>query len=189
MQKALHHFPTNIMAVFEQFTPAELAALMVECAANGDALAAKWIEGVVDGDAKSAKSLIRKAVGEAGPLKMSLYPRAEGTKGVRFEYVYTDESAETRAAVLKLPGRTEDEADRVASAPRYAHAFLRIVDAGLIDRIRRCALDDCRAIFFGDVRAEFCSKSCGTKYRVRKLRGGGDMPRGKRKPKRVRKSA
>lgn len=187
MEKALHQFPKSIMAVFEQFTPAELAALMVEHAANGDALAAKWIEGVVDGDAKSAKTLIRRAVDEAGPLKMSLYPRAEGAQGVRFEHVYADESAETRAAVLKL-GRTEEEADRVSKAPRYAHAFLRIVDAGLIERIKRCALDDCRAIFFGDVRAEFCSKSCGTKYRVRKLRGGGEMPRGKRKPKRVRKS-
>ena len=54
----------------------------------------------------------------------------------------------------------------------YALLIVTIVGAGLTDRLMQCQLKRCRAFFFGDPRAQWCSETCGSYYRVYKNRNG-----------------
>lgn len=56
----------------------------------------------------------------------------------------------------------------------YATAFLRVIDAELLHRIKYCALatwsrhePGCGRLFFGDPRSRWCSEACGSVYRQR----------------------
>lgn len=49
----------------------------------------------------------------------------------------------------------------------YATALLRVIEAGLLKRIRYCALKDCGRLYFGDVRSRWCSEVCGNRHRQR----------------------
>lgn len=51
-----------------------------------------------------------------------------------------------------------------------AKEFSRFVAYGLLDQIRRCQLPGCESIFLGRPQAKWCSKTCGSKYRVNKKR-------------------
>lgn len=51
-----------------------------------------------------------------------------------------------------------------------AKEFARFVTCGMLSQIRRCQLSGCEKIFLGPPQAKWCSKSCGSKYRVSKKR-------------------
>lgn len=52
----------------------------------------------------------------------------------------------------------------------FAMNMCLLINHGVIKKVHRCALDDCRTYFVGDSRSKWCSKSCGSKYRVRQKR-------------------
>jgi hypothetical protein len=157
-------FRTSLLAVFEYFDPPELAQQMVMLAEGGDVLASNWLARLID-EGPSSRRLLDELVSAAGPIDLTITPRVEGRK-LRFDYSYRDPSEAIRDQYLRI---TKDAAgaERAALAPRYAHAMLRIIDGKVADRIRRCDLEECGRIFFGDVRAKWCSPSCGSKVRVR----------------------
>lgn len=51
-----------------------------------------------------------------------------------------------------------------------AKEFSRFITCGMLDRIRRCQLPGCEKIFLAPPQAKWCSRSCGSKYRVSKKR-------------------
>jgi hypothetical protein len=51
-----------------------------------------------------------------------------------------------------------------------ANEFSRLVTTGMLKRLKRCQLPDCQNIFLGPPQAKWCSKTCGSKYRVKKKR-------------------
>lgn len=51
-----------------------------------------------------------------------------------------------------------------------AKEISRFVTYGMIDKLRRCQLASCQNIFIGPPNAKWCSKTCGSKYRVKKKR-------------------
>lgn len=52
----------------------------------------------------------------------------------------------------------------------YPLCLVSVINAGLSDRLKRCALTECRKFFFGDPRKKWCSDACGSKVRVREKR-------------------
>ena len=51
-----------------------------------------------------------------------------------------------------------------------AKEFSRIITYGMLNRIKRCQLPGCENILVGPPNAKWCSKTCGSKYRVREKR-------------------
>jgi len=51
-----------------------------------------------------------------------------------------------------------------------AREFSRFITYGMLNRIRRCQMSGCKNIFLGAPQAKWCSKACGSKFRVRKKR-------------------
>jgi len=51
-----------------------------------------------------------------------------------------------------------------------AKEFSRFITYGMLNRIKRCQLPGCEKIFIGPPQAKWCSKTCGSKYRVSKKR-------------------
>ena len=51
-----------------------------------------------------------------------------------------------------------------------AKEFSRLITYGMLNRIKRCQLPGCENIFVGPPQAKWCSKTCGSKYRVSKKR-------------------
>ena len=51
-----------------------------------------------------------------------------------------------------------------------AKEFSRFITYGMLNRIKRCQLPGCEKIFVGPPQAKWCSKPCGSKYRVSKKR-------------------
>ncbi len=53
------------------------------------------------------------------------------------------------------------------------YAFAHQLTIGGLEGLKRCQLPDCENFFIGRPNAKWCSKSCGSKYRVRKKRKRG----------------
>ncbi len=51
-----------------------------------------------------------------------------------------------------------------------AKEFSKLITYGMLNRIKRCQLPGCENIFVGPPQAKWCSKTCGSKYRVREKR-------------------
>jgi len=61
--------------------------------------------------------------------------------------------------------------DPVPSPEAYAaNDFSRILTSGMLERVRRCQMEGCKKLFVGPPQAKWCSKTCGSKHRVRKKR-------------------
>jgi predicted RNA-binding Zn ribbon-like protein len=61
--------------------------------------------------------------------------------------------------------------DKVPSPEAYAaDDFSKLLTSGMLKRLKRCQLDGCDKFFLGPPQATWCSKTCGSKYRVRKKR-------------------
>ena len=61
--------------------------------------------------------------------------------------------------------------DKMPSTEAYAaNDFSRILTSGMLERVRRCQMEGCKKLFVGPPQAKWCSKTCGSKYRVRKKR-------------------
>lgn len=51
-----------------------------------------------------------------------------------------------------------------------AKEFSRLITNGMLNRIKRCQFPGCENIFIGPPQAKWCSKTCGSNYRVNKKR-------------------
>lgn len=51
-----------------------------------------------------------------------------------------------------------------------AYGVSHLLAAGALDGLKRCQAKDCQHFFLSRPNAKWCSKSCGSKYRVRKKR-------------------
>jgi hypothetical protein len=147
----------------------EVAAQMVVLANQGDELALHWIGRLVKRK-ELGRALVLEAAEAAGTVKALMSPHVP-KRGTKFHFLYSFvDEADKVAATMRELGRSQEEADRAAKTPIYALAFLRLVEAGLHRRIKRCQLAECGKLFFGDTRAVWCSSTCGSKYRVRDKR-------------------
>lgn len=147
----------------------EVAAQMVILANLGDELALHWIGRLVK-HKELNRALVVEAAEAAGTVSALMSPHI-AKRGTKFHFLYSfADDADKVAATMREIDRSEEEADKVAKTPIYALAFLRIVEAGLHKRIKRCQLTECGKLFFGDTRAVWCSTTCGSKYRVRDKR-------------------
>lgn len=48
--------------------------------------------------------------------------------------------------------------------------FSKLLSSGMLNRLKRCQIPDCEKFFLGPRQARWCSKTCGSKFRVRKKR-------------------
>ncbi len=61
--------------------------------------------------------------------------------------------------------------DKIPSPEAYAaDDFSKLLTSGQLKRLKRCQLDGCEKFFLGPPQARWCSKSCGSKFRVREKR-------------------
>lgn len=166
-KKVLHGslFTYSIATLFGIESDETVAFQLVELANGGDEQAQHWVDGLAG---TPSPELLQEAINVVGHIPLYLSPVLKAGKKIAFEYSFRDEAVKTEEVALLMgpPG----DARKLAKAPQYALAFLRVVNAGLANRIHRCAQKDCRRIFFGDVRARWCSPSCGSKHRVRRKR-------------------
>jgi predicted RNA-binding Zn ribbon-like protein len=51
-----------------------------------------------------------------------------------------------------------------------ADDFSKLLTSGALDYLKRCHLKECGNLFLGTTNKKWCSKSCGSKYRVREKR-------------------
>lgn len=51
-----------------------------------------------------------------------------------------------------------------------ANDFSKLLTNGDLDRLKSCVLDGCQKLFLGRPQSKWCSKTCGSKYRVSKKR-------------------
>jgi len=51
-----------------------------------------------------------------------------------------------------------------------ADDFSKLLSSGMLMRLKRCEMSGCEKFFLGPRQARWCSKSCGSKFRVRKKR-------------------
>lgn len=51
-----------------------------------------------------------------------------------------------------------------------ANDFSKLITTGMLKRLKRCQLPGCENIFLGPPQAKWCSKTCGSKFRVSKKR-------------------
>lgn len=51
-----------------------------------------------------------------------------------------------------------------------AYIFSNIVSRGWLENLKRCQNNDCLKFFLGRTNAKWCASSCGSKYRVKKMR-------------------
>jgi len=48
--------------------------------------------------------------------------------------------------------------------------FSNVLALGGLENLKRCKMDDCKKFFIGRPNKDWCSKTCGSKFRVRKKR-------------------
>lgn len=136
-------FNQSITALFESLSAKDIAGQFVALANTGDSLATNWLKRLLDDRRGTIDALANsEAVG------LQWVPQKKGNRIV-WRYVYRG-------------GYRKDDL--------YAWALIRVIQEGTDRRIKRCPLKDCQKIFFGDVRAKWCSPGCGSLYRVRKKR-------------------
>lgn len=51
-----------------------------------------------------------------------------------------------------------------------ADDFSKLLTSGMLERLKLCQLEGCEKFFLGPPQAKWCSKTCGSKYRVREKR-------------------
>jgi hypothetical protein len=51
-----------------------------------------------------------------------------------------------------------------------ADDFSKLLSSGMLKRLKRCQMEGCAKFFLGPPQARWCSKVCGSKFRVRKKR-------------------
>ena len=73
--------------------------------------------------------------------------------------------------MVGLRGRGLADLDPMPSPEAYAaNDFSRILTSGMLERVRRCQMEGSKRLFAGPPQAKWCSKTCGSKHRVRKKR-------------------
>lgn len=61
--------------------------------------------------------------------------------------------------------------DKISSPEAYAaDDFSKLLTSGMLKRLKICELESCDRFFLGPPQARWCSKTCGSKYRVREKR-------------------
>lgn len=61
--------------------------------------------------------------------------------------------------------------DKIPNPEAYAaDDFSKLLTSGELKRLKRCQMEDCDHFFLGPPQARWCSKSCGSKFRVREKR-------------------
>lgn len=61
--------------------------------------------------------------------------------------------------------------DKIPEPEAYAaDDFSKLLSSGKLKRLKRCQMPDCEKFFLGPRQARWCSKTCGSKFRVRKKR-------------------
>ena len=61
--------------------------------------------------------------------------------------------------------------DKIPKPEAYAaDDFSKLLSSGKLKRLKRCQMKGCEKFFLGPPQSRWCSKTCGSKYRVRKKR-------------------
>jgi len=139
-------------ASFVMTTPiADVAEMLVRQANLPDRRAVKWLKPLIDKG--PTEEFLRELERTAAHLELQtrvILTRTTEGKPKKFELSQT-----------ALYGAR----DRL-----LAMATIRILMDQYVNRLHQCQLDDCNTYFVGDPRSKWCSKNCGSKFRVRKKR-------------------
>jgi len=61
--------------------------------------------------------------------------------------------------------------DKIPTPEAYAaDDFSKLLTSGKLKRLKRCQMEGCENFFLGPPQARWCSKTCGSKFRVREKR-------------------
>ena len=61
--------------------------------------------------------------------------------------------------------------DKIPKPEAYAaDDFSKLLTSGALKRLKRCQMEGCENFFLGPPQARWCSKTCGSKFRVREKR-------------------
>ncbi len=61
--------------------------------------------------------------------------------------------------------------DKIPTPEAYAaEDFSKLLTSGKLKRLKRCQMEGCENFFLGPPQARWCSKTCGSKFRVREKR-------------------
>ena len=61
--------------------------------------------------------------------------------------------------------------DKIPKPEAYAaDDFSKLLSSGKLKRLKRCQMEGCENFFLGPPQARWCSKTCGSKFRVREKR-------------------
>ena len=143
--------PSQIAGLAYDLPPEHLATLLTLHANGGDDLASYWASSLYRrGASKNILYQVSKLV-----IDCELLYRPVLMADDKFHYVPT--------------GPLEEQLD-VSRESAYALVVMKIINADLVPRIRRCQFAECRKYFEGDPRSKWCSQTCGTNFRVRKKR-------------------
>ena len=129
--------------------PARLGKRFVEAANAGDEVAFRFASEIVDG---STNRLLREVDDLIADFSIKTSPKYRPSKRSFTWYEHLNPP--------KLPGK--DWA--------YGLVVVQLTNANILERIKRCEADDCDLFFFGDPRKRWCSKTCGSRQRVREMR-------------------
>ncbi len=143
--------PFQIASAAEVLPPKTVAEQLARFANDGDPASLKWINRLIQRGVSNRLFVDLFAEVEGIEATASIVPDMT-TRKFRWSRRFRSESA--------IPSR------------RAAIAFLviRIVNANLVNRLHRCAAEDCLNYFFGDRRSKWCSHTCGSRIRSREHR-------------------
>ena len=128
-----------------------LAERMAREANEGGELAAYWMDRLI------SKGVTPKVLTEVGTAVRNVR---------RVQGVVPDMKAKRFVWETYLP-----ESDWIPSIESaFALIVVKIINEDVVPKLHRCEHTDCRKYFVGDVRARWCSNSCGSKYRQKLYR-------------------
>lgn len=107
---------------------------------------------------------------EKGTTKQFRQRLSDEVFDVEIPHVMMLDPKSQKFTFMMRPGSMTKKAREAFRDAGPALAVIRIIEAGYENRVRRCELEDCRAYFVGDPRSRWCSKTCGSRHRVRNFR-------------------
>lgn len=155
MPKVALHDESNRLGIFRSAvmsTPVdEIAKALVVQANRSHPRAIQWLEPLVDSGPTNA--FLRKLDVAVQHVELRTRVELEG-----------DSKRRARNFELSQASFAGSELEL------FSLAVIRILMDDYVDRLHRCQLEDCRRYFVGDPRSKWCSKNCGSTYRVRDKR-------------------
>lgn len=142
----------DIPNVFESATPGDLGAYIAESANSGQSDALRWTSRLAEvkrsGSRRALKEFLDDLTDAAAEVTQVISAVRRGNR-IQWSYRYPSQ------AVL---------------GDLFALAMLRLVDEDQLSRFNYCQSPACGTLFFGNTQRKWCSRNCGSRTRVKRMR-------------------